>query len=183
MDSIAYVESPSLLERLEFCLRLMRSDMLSLVESPSEGAALRSTLTVLDSVIAHSTMDYLSANNALAELFTENFSLDRVTEVSWAQQLGANPEMERPTDKNPVGVHEYWAILQRGLEDQGKDRRLTAGSPAAYSQEDLSFSRDNFSYKLSVGLMLRLSSGWSYRDIQKFVANVKSRVMSSDRSH
>ena len=180
MDNIAYVDSPSLLERLEFCLCLIQSNMLSLVENPSEGAALRDVLAVLNSAVRQNSMD----NTALAELYTENFSLDRLSEVTWAQQLGSNPEMDRHDDMNSVGVNESWLVLQRGLaasHDHDKDRRRSQES-SGLIQPEHSFSRDSFSFKLCVSLMLRLSSGWSYRDIQKFVANVKSRVMSSDRS-
>ena len=180
------LQQPSLLERLEFSLILLSSNLLSMIADSNEAASLREILSVVDKSKKSATRQTASSSISSAatwtELYTEYFSLDHIPEANWQQQQAINPEMDRPADAHS-GVAEAWAFLQRGIETSSRPRQAGRGmnKKALHDEAEVYFSRDAFSFRLCVGLLLRLSNGWSFRDIQKFFVNVKSRAMSSDR--
>jgi hypothetical protein len=121
-----------------------------------------------------------------------------------------NPEIDRPAlqvqqaDAGVLQALEYMQCSLQASEDfvLSNNSHLMdchsecSGSVRSYStrnstrnrvteatalQSATAFSRDSFSHELCIGLLVRLSGDWSFRDIQKFFKNVKSSVMSSER--
>lgn len=197
MDLVIDMQPPSLLERIEFSLRQFQRHLFAFVESAEERLVIEASFRCLLAIVngEDPTPPLASPPTTLAELYAEYFPLD-LPEAPW-QQSDLNPEMDRPTaaqqqQQQQKALLDAFSYLQQRLAAAtavypgGDSRSIVflrstrmASKAAAPSMEP--FSREDFSYRVCIGLLLRLSGGWSFRDLQKFFANVKSVVMASDR--
>ena len=72
-----------------------------------------------------------------------------------------------------------------GGGDEDVDADLCLSSPETdhrlHQLQSDRFSEDRFDSRMCLQFLLEVSDGWSFRDIEKLVGNIRSSVLGSDR--